>query len=587
MNNEFENIENSAPLDNEAEGTEYFTDEASPCENTDTTKPVACETPIAAISEEDTANTQTEIEETHTVSESAVNPASASDAETSGVSQNYVPKNIPQSNATAEPSPVHSIPVNPTTQNYSQPSVNSPYYQAPYGYNGAYPPVRNQAMPPYNPYNPYQAPPAYNNAPMESAHSKGSRALVVVLWVLVALFALGFFALCSYVAYRTPVTSVEKATAPTLFTEKKDDDHVLPTRPEEDQTKPQSDIVEGGVIPNNDKNDYSDYSSITLLSPPADKDNASKYTTQFAYDKISDSTVGIVCYRGNVSDDARPASQGTGIIITKDGYIATNSHVIGDSRTLYNVRVVLNDGTTYEAKTIGYDSRTDLAVLKVSAKNLTPATFCDSDKTEIGDDVIAVGNPGGMDFQNSLTKGIISAKDRELSLAAQVSYIQTDAAINPGNSGGPLCNMYGQVIGINTAKISDSSFEGMGFAIPSQTAKKVIDDLIHQGYVGGRVRLGISGQPVTEAMKQYYGLPYGILIGEIIKGSPCDGSGLEMNDVMTAIDSEEVKTFRDVYAILEKHSAGDKVKLSVYRSDTDEEFEIEVILEADEGQTQQ
>ena len=191
----------------------------------------------------------------------------------------------------------------------------------------------------------------------------------------------------------------------------------------------------------------------------------------------------MVCYEDSFSKE--PASQGTGIVLSEDGYIATNSHVIGDSRSLYYVEVVTNEGTTYEAKVIGYDSRTDLAVLKINAKGLTPAQFCDSEYVEVGQDVIAVGNPGGIEFQNSLTRGVVSALNRELSLSSQVTYIQTDAAINPGNSGGPLCNMYGQVIGINTAKISSSSYEGMGFAIPSRTVKEIVDDLIAKERLAG------------------------------------------------------------------------------------------------------
>lgn len=488
---------------------------------------------------------------------------------------------------------IPNAPVNPA------PTAPYPYYGAPQNAPYPQPPYNNPAFyqtqpsaPQYPPYNrgnvPYPAPNPYYG-PTEPRHSKGSAALVTVLWVLVAVFALGFLVLCGYVASRTPAQQ-EDNTRPGGFVSREEDTTPATTEEEkedEESTLPQNDIVEGGVIPNDDDSVYSKNSSITLLDPPKDKLDTSKYTTQYAYSQISDSTVGIVCYSGKVTENSDPESTGTGIVITKDGYIATNSHVIGDSRSLYNVRVVLNDGTTYEAKIIGYDSRTDLAVLKVNADNLTPAVFCDSDKTQIGDDVIAIGNPGGMDFQNSLTKGIISAKDRELSLSAQVSYIQTDAAINPGNSGGPLCNMYGQVIGINTAKISESSYEGMGFAIPSRTAKKVIDDLMHQGYVSGRVRLGISGQPVTESMQKYYDIPLGILIGEVTKGGPCDGTGLEPNDVITAIDGEEVTSFKDVYAILEKHSPSDEVTLSVYRSSTQEELEIKVILQADEGQTQQ
>lgn len=408
--------------------------------------------------------------------------------------------------------------------------------------------------------------------------SKGATAFLVCLWVLVGLFVLGFFVLCGYVAGQT---IAEGSNAPTLFEEH---ERTEPTDPDDP-----SYTLPGGVIPNDDSEDaYTQNGAVKLHSYPIDKNNSDKYTTKYAYNKVSESTIGVACYKkGGMATEESLVSQGTGIILTEDGYIATNSHVIGDSRTLYSVQVVTSDGTVYEAKVIGYDSRTDLAVLKINARGLTPADFCDSDLVEVGEDVIAVGNPGGLEFQNSLTRGVVSALDRELSLSSQVTYIQTDAAINPGNSGGPLCNMYGQVIGINTAKINDASFEGMGFAIPSRTVKEIVDDLMTQGYVSDRVRLGISGQAMSSTMAQYYNTPTGILVGEISEGGPCDGTELQINDIITEIDGEEISDFGDVYAILGEHKPGDKVVLSVYRMNSRDTFEITITLMADQGETQQ
>lgn len=424
----------------------------------------------------------------------------------------------------------------------------------------------------YMPYPPMQ-PPA--EPPKKK---KGATAFLVCMWVLIGIFALGFFGLCGYIIGNS--VGDTDSTTPTFYDEDRNDS--------EKETKPATapEDEDSDVVPLPDKDDlYSDNASIDLKSPPADTANTDKYTTQYAYNKVAESTVGIVCYEGGFSKS--PSSQGTGIVLTKDGYIATNSHVIGDSRTLYYVEVIVGDGTTYEAKVIGYDSRTDLAVLKINADNLTPAEFCNSEYVEVGQDVIAVGNPGGIKFQNSLTRGVVSALNRELSLSSQVSYIQTDAAINPGNSGGPLCNMYGQVIGINTAKISSSSYEGMGFAIPSATVKEIVDDLVSQGYVNNRVRLGISGTEVSSAMQQYYGVPAGILVGEISEGGPCDGTDLKVNDIITKIDGEKVSTFSQLYGILEGHKPGDKLTLTVYRPDTDKTLEITVTVVADEGETQQ
>ncbi len=441
--------------------------------------------------------------------------------------------------------------------------------------------------PPYR-MPPYQAPspqPQYYNTGTPTASEppkkkKGHIAFLICLWTLIGIFAIGFFVLCGYVAGQN--SEGRDFTKPTFFEEFRDNEETEPATDESDSKETPDGVV---PLPEKDENEYSSEGSIELNSLPRDKSNTDKYTTQYAYKKVAESTIGVVCYEKGFT--GKPASQGTGIVITKDGYIATNSHVIGDSRTAYNVQVVTNDGTTYEAKVIGYDSRTDLAVLKVNANNLTPAEFCDSSLVEVGIDVIAVGNPGGMDFQNSLTRGVVSALNRELGLSAQVTYIQTDAAINPGNSGGPLSNMYGQVIGITTAKISSESVEGMGFAIPSRTVKEIVDDLMTQGYVNGRVRLGISGQAVSSSMQQYYNLPKGILVGEISEGGPCDNTDLKVNDIITKIDDDEITDFSDVYAILGEHKPGDKVVLTIYRRETGKTFEITITLMADEGETQQ
>lgn len=470
------------------------------------------------------------------------------------------------------------IPVEVSEPVYTQPLTPPPYQAPPYQAPNTQP-----ASVPTQPAQPTTQPVYYYGAPTPTPEppkkKKGHIAFLVCLFTLIGIFAVGFFVLCGYVAGQN--SGFADFTKPTFFNEFGNDE----------DTEPASDAVveetpEGVVpLPDKDEDVYSSDGSIVLESLPRDKSDTDKYTTQYAYKKVAESTIGVVCYESGFTGE--PASQGTGIVITKDGYIATNSHVIGDSRSAYDIQVVINDGTTYEAKVVGFDSRTDLAVLKVNANNLTPAEFCDSDLVEVGIDVIAVGNPGGMDFQNSLTRGVVSALNRELGLSAQVTYIQTDAAINPGNSGGPLSNMYGQVIGITTAKISSESVEGMGFAIPSRTVKDIIDDLMTQGYVSDRVRLGISGQAVSSSMQTYYNLPGGILVGDIAENGPCYNTDLKVNDIITKIDDDEITDFSDVYAILGEHKPGDEVVLTVYRRDTAKTFEVTITLMADEGQTQQ
>lgn len=338
-----------------------------------------------------------------------------------------------------------------------------------------------------------------------------------------------------------------------------------------------------------DESDYSDkvnkdYSGMKLESNPKDAKTNNSYTAAKASEKVSDSVVGILCYSDDVPDQAdttTASSQGSGIIFSQDGYVITNAHVIGNSKTAYAIRVVTSDGKEYKAGVVGYDSRTDIAVLKMDdAKGLTPATFGDSSQLEVGQDIIVVGNPGGLDYQNTTTKGVISALDRKLSTSSLTKYIQTDAAINPGNSGGPLVNYYGQVVGITTSKIVSETYEGMGFAIPSQTVKSIVDTLVKNGYVEGRVKIGISGIAVTSDQASNYNIPQGIYVQSIVSGGPCDGTSLEEGDIITEVDGETITSFADVYAILETHKPGDKIKVKYYSSSSGD-GEVEITLQED------
>ena len=304
---------------------------------------------------------------------------------------------------------------------------------------------------------------------------------------------------------------------------------------------------------------------IELKPLPSDKDDA-KYTTQYSFDTVSPSVVYVAIYEDEITDDQSTLlGQGTGTVISSDGYIITNAHVIGNSKH-YLVQVSLNSEETYQAKIVGFDNWTDIAVLKIDANNLTPVTFGDSDLIEIGQDVIAIGNAGGT-FKNSLTKGVVSAVNRELAINKNVKYIQSDAAINPGNSGGPLCNLYGQVIGITSAKISSNVYESMSFSIPSKTVQEIASDLMRYGYVKGRVRMGFSGTEITQEDMYYYQVPAGILISEIADDSPLKKTDIKENDIITAVDGIEITSFQDIYDILSDHKPGDKITLTVYRQE--------------------
>lgn len=268
---------------------------------------------------------------------------------------------------------------------------------------------------------------------------------------------------------------------------------------------------------------------------------------------------------------------GTGIIMSKDGYIVTNAHVIYDDEYGYgeasSVQIQMSDEeTTYDARIVAYDKEADIAVLKIDADNLTPAEFGDSSSCEVGEMVVAIGNPLGLQFQNTVTCGIISALDRKVTINDNtMTLIQTDTAINNGNSGGPLINSSGQVIGINSAKMSstysgEATVEGIGFAIPMSEAKSIVDDLINYGYVTGRPQLGISCQDVTEAVSQAYNIPVGAYIFSVTAGGAADQAGLQPGDVITGIQDQTISTTEELNAVKNQYKAGDTITLIYVRA---------------------
>lgn len=352
-----------------------------------------------------------------------------------------------------------------------------------------------------------------------------------------------------------------------------------------------NDLVKNAVnsttTTNNTAKNYTDKNFDGII---IDTKSSGEKSAQSAYEKVSDSTVAILTFEDKISSEENAEGQGTGIIVSSDGYIVTNSHVIGDSKTAYKYQVINNNGVKYNANVVGYDTRTDLAVLKIKGKNLKPVHFVKKNHLQVGEDIIAVGNPGGLDFQNSLTKGIVSAKDRTLD-DSTVSYIQTDAAVNPGNSGGPLCNLYGEVIGITTAKINSATYEGMGFAIPTDTVETVVNNIIKYGYVENRVRLGIVGVAVDETASTALGIPQGILITEITDDGSFANSSAKPKNIITKVDGTRVKTFNQVYSVLAKHKVGDKINVEICKVDSSNPSNsktatINVTLVADKGETQ-
>lgn len=255
---------------------------------------------------------------------------------------------------------------------------------------------------------------------------------------------------------------------------------------------------------------------------------------------------------------------GSGVIIDEQGYVVTNYHVIENARELI---VTLGSGDELPATVVGTDPPTDLAVLKIEKEDLPVARLADSDSLRAGEPAIAIGNPLGLDFQQSVTLGVISARERSITIQGQrFTFIQTDAAINDGNSGGALVNIYGKVIGINTAKIKIPGVEGMGFAIPANTVKEITRDLITQGRVD-RPWLGVYLSTVTPMDVQRFSLyvEEGVLLRDVIKGSPADLAGIQPLDVVVAIDGKGIKNSGQLQELLQQASVGDEMEITLVR----------------------
>ena len=296
--------------------------------------------------------------------------------------------------------------------------------------------------------------------------------------------------------------------------------------------------------------------------------------------------------------EQKTTGKGTGIVMSEDGYILTNAHVIYDNENggglAKEVQIILSDkyyegDTQLKATVIGYDVAEDIAVLKVdSTEKLVAAEFGSSDDLRVGELVIAIGNPLGFDLFGSVTTGIVSALDREVTIQENtMNLIQTDAAINAGNSGGPLINSYGQVIGINSAKLSSNyygsaSVEGLCFAIPISHAKVIVDDLIRYGYVRGKPMLGISAcKTITEEASQAYGIPVGVLIRELSEDGASALAGIKVGDVIIAINDKTITNYDELNAEKDKYKAGDTIEVTVTRtvSGTPQDLKFNVVLQ--------
>lgn len=297
------------------------------------------------------------------------------------------------------------------------------------------------------------------------------------------------------------------------------------------------------------------------------------------------STVGITTEIVTTNGWGQPVSQaaaGSGFVITEDGYILTNYHIIEDADS---IQVSFVDGTTYDATLVGGESENDIAVLKIDATGLTPVIIGDSDNVKVGEQVVAIGNPLG-ELTFSMTSGIVSAKDRSITMenGEVMNMIQTDTAINSGNSGGPLFDMYGQVIGITSAKLSGSSsssatIEGLGFAIPINDIKDMVTDIMENGYVTGKPYMGITVSTVPESISQRYGMSQGALVESVDESSCAAKAGLEKGDIITAMDGKTVISSAELVEAKKNYKAGDTVTLEVERNG--EKLELTLTFDED------
>lgn len=308
---------------------------------------------------------------------------------------------------------------------------------------------------------------------------------------------------------------------------------------------------------------------VTMDIYPAGSGKALSF--QEIYKKCNSAVVGIT---GNVDDTGY--YWGTGIIMTSDGYIVTNNHILSGSNS---VTITLQDGREFPAKLVGADSQSDIAVIKIEANDLSYAEFGDSDAIEVGDTVVAIGNPLGEELRGTMTNGIISAINRNITYNGHtMTLLQTNAAINEGNSGGPLINLYGQVIGITNMKMISyySNIEGIGFAIPASSMKSVVDELIDQGYIGGRAALGITIGTIPPSAASYFTLPNGLYIDSVAENSDAYDKGIRPGDILVAVNGKDVETTDDVNLIKDSLGVGDTMTLTIYRGGAT--FEVDVDL---------
>ena len=316
----------------------------------------------------------------------------------------------------------------------------------------------------------------------------------------------------------------------------------------------------------------------TTAAPVYDANGMRVLTINEIYKKAVPSVVGVVTM---IDENYGQKSLGSGIIMSEDGFILTNAHVVENGKSF---TVVLEDKTEYQAELIAADKKSDIAVIKIEASGLPAAEFGNSDAMEVGDLAVAIGNPSSLDLAGTTTSGIISAVNREIvvdSNGNKLRLIQTDAAINPGNSGGPLLNCYGQVIGISTVKLNSSTYEGLCFAIPTTVFKPIVDELLQYGQVAGYPAIGITGDAIDRYRSQVYKIPMGVYVATVSESSDAFAQGIQPGDIITAVNDQAVYTVSDINLIKNNYKVGDTIKLTVYRDGETMDISIRLVDDVD------
>lgn len=310
-----------------------------------------------------------------------------------------------------------------------------------------------------------------------------------------------------------------------------------------------------------------------------------RYTVEGVAKAVSPSVVSIVSFSDNenTENEYTYSGQGSGVVFTKDGYIITNAHVIASATK--GLIAIDSESNEYEAKIIGYDSDSDIAVIKISGE-FTPVQIGDSAKANLGEEIVAIGNPAG--YGGSVTAGIISGTNRMVrggNSGIKMSCLQIDAAINPGSSGGALVNMWGQLIGITSSKLTSDKYDGIGFAISTEAAIPIVENIIENGYVKDRAKVGITYFAVSSAQAKAYNIKAGLYVQQVDKA--CDSAKvLTPGDVILELDGQKVENSDTVYKIMSEKKAGDTMTVKYFRpdaenSDSGETFEGEFVLEND------